>query len=108
LRATSEVVRELLRGAKSELLVVGYWIAARDDGEGIIEEVIASLADAVTRGAIVSVVVDGAVRSGGRKNRYILVSAWPVGVALPKLLTWRLPPSDQHLKLHAKVLVADR
>jgi phosphatidylserine/phosphatidylglycerophosphate/cardiolipin synthase-like enzyme len=27
---------------------------------------------------------------------------------LPNILTWRLPPGDQHLKLHAKVLVADR
>jgi len=108
LRATREVVRELLRGAQVELLVVGYWISARDDGEGIIEEVIASLADAVTRGVLVSVVVDERVRPDGRDNRRILVSAWPIGVALPKILTWRLPPGDQHLKLHAKVLVADR
>ena len=108
LRATREVVRELLRGAQAELLVVGYWIAARDDGEGIIEEVIASLAEAVTRGVVVSVVVDERVRPDGRDNRRILVSAWPIGVALPKILTWRLPPGDQHLKLHAKVLVADR
>lgn len=108
LRATREVVREILRGAQAELLVVGYWIAARDDGDGIIEEVIASLADAVTRGVVVSVVVDERVRPDGRDNRRILVSAWPVGVTLPKILTWRLPPGDQHLKLHAKVLVADR
>lgn len=108
LRATREVVRELLRGAQAELLVVGYWIAARDDGEGIIEEVIASLAEAVTRGVVVSVVVDERVRPDGRDNRRILVSAWPISVALPKILTWRLPPGDQHLKLHAKVLVADR
>lgn len=108
LRATREVVREILRGAHTELLVVGYWIAARDDGEGIIEEVIASLADAVTRGVTVSVVVDERVRPDGRDNRRILVSAWLLGVTLPKILTWRLPPGDQHLKLHAKVLVADR
>lgn len=108
LRTTREVVRELLRGAQAELLVVGYWIAAQDDGEGIIEEVIASLADAVTRGVVVSVVVDERIRRDGRDNRQILVSAWPIGVTLPKILTWRLPPGDRHLKLHAKVLVADR
>jgi cardiolipin synthase A/B len=108
LRATREVVREILRGAKAELLVVGYWIAARDDGEGIIEEIIASLGNAMTRGVTVSVVVDERVRPDGRDNRRILMSVWPPGVALPKLLTWRLPPGDQHLKLHAKVLVADR
>lgn len=108
LRATREVVRELLRGAQAELLVVGYWIAARDDGEGVIEEVIAALAEAVRSGLTVSVVIDERVRSDGRNNRQILVSAWPVDVALPKILTWRLPPSDQHVKLHAKVLLADR
>jgi cardiolipin synthase A/B len=108
LRATREVVRELLRGAQAELLVVGYWIAARDDGEGIIEEVIGTLADAVSRGLVVSIVVDERIRPDGRDNRSILVSAWPGGVALPTILTWRLPPDDQHLKLHAKVLVADR
>jgi phosphatidylserine/phosphatidylglycerophosphate/cardiolipin synthase-like enzyme len=108
LRATREVVRELLRGAQAELLVVGYWIAARDDGEGIIEEVIASLADATKRGVAVSFLIDERVRADGRDNREILISAWPVGVRFPKILTWRLPASDQHLKLHAKVLVADR
>lgn len=108
LRATREVVREILRGAQAELLVVGYWIAARTDGESIIEEVIVSLAEAVTRGLTVSVVVDERIRPDGRDNRRILISAWPVGVALPKILTWRLPPGDLHLKLHAKVLVADR
>jgi len=108
LRATREVVREILRAAQSELHVVGYWIAARDDGEGIIEEVIALLADAVRRRVSVSVVVDERVRPDGRDNRRVLVSVWPSGVPLPKILTWRLPPGDQHLKLHAKVLVADR
>jgi len=108
LRATREVVRELLRGAQAELLVVGYWIAARDDSEGIIEEVIASLADAVTKGLTVSFVIDERIRSDGRDNRRVLLSVWPDGVALPKILTWRLPPGDEHLKLHAKLLVADR
>ena len=105
LRATRAVVRELLAGAHTGLLVVGYWMAARDDGKGIIEEVIASLADAVTRGVTVSVVVDERVRPEGRDNRRVLVSAWPLGVTLPRTLTWRLPPGDQHLKLHS---VSDR
>lgn len=108
LRATREVVREILREAQGEILLVGYWIAARDDGEGIIEEVIASLSDAVRRGVKVSVIVDERVRPDGRDNRRIFVSIWPLDVTLPKILTWRLPAGDQHLKLHAKVLVADR
>lgn len=101
-------MRELLRGARAELQVVGYWITARDDGEGIIEELIASLSDAVTRGVTVSVVMDERVRPDGRDNGGILRSAWPIGVVLPRLLTWRLSAVDQHLKLHAKVLVVDR
>lgn len=108
LRATREVVREILRDARSELLLVGYWIAARDDGDGIIEEVIASLADAVTRGVTVRIIVDERVRADGRDNKRVLVSAWPDDVPLPTVLTWRLPADDQYLKLHAKVLVADR
>ena len=108
LRATREVVREILRGARAELLVVGYWIAAREDGEGIIEEAIALLAEAVGRRVRVTVVVDERIRADGRDNRSVLVSAWPIGVPLPKIFTWRLPPGDQHLKLHAKVIVADR
>jgi phosphatidylserine/phosphatidylglycerophosphate/cardiolipin synthase-like enzyme len=107
LRATREVVRELLRGAQHELLVVGYWIAARDDGEGIIEEVIESLADAVRRKVAVTVVLDERERHDGRDNHQILADVWPPGVALPRILTWRLPPNDRHLKLHAKLLVAD-
>jgi cardiolipin synthase len=108
LRATREVVREILRAARQEILVVGYWIAARDDGEGIIEELIAAVADAIARGVKARVIVDERARPDGRDNRSILISAWPVGVPLPKILTWRLPAGDQHLKLHAKVLVADR
>lgn len=107
LRATREVVREILHSAQKELLVVGYWIAARDDGEGIIEEIITSLADAVTRHVDVNVIVDERMRSDGRDNRHVLASAWPSGISFPKILTWHLPPSDQYLKLHAKVLVAD-
>jgi phosphatidylserine/phosphatidylglycerophosphate/cardiolipin synthase-like enzyme len=108
LRATREVVREILRQARRELLIVGYWIAASDDEDGIIEEYVGSLADAAARGVSVTVIIDERVRPDGRDNRQILVSAWPSGRALPALFTWRLPPDDRHLKLHAKVLVADR
>ena len=107
LRSTREVVRELLRDARQDILVIGYWIAARDEGEGIIEEVITSLGIAVRRGVEVTVIVDERQRDGGSDNRQALVDAWPSRVALPRILTWRLPPDDQYLKLHAKVLVAD-
>ena len=107
LRSTREVVRELLRTAQHDILVIGYWIAARDESDGIIEEVIASLGLAVDRGIHVTVIVDERKRTDGRDNQQTLVDAWPSGVQLPRILTWRLPPDDQHLKLHAKVLVVD-
>jgi cardiolipin synthase len=108
LRTTREVVREILRNAKTEILIVGYWIAARDNGEGIIEEVIASLAEAVSKGVRVTMIVDERLRPDGRDNRGVLLSLWPTSVPLPNLLTWRLPPDDRHLKLHAKTMIADR
>lgn len=107
LRSTREVVRELLRGARRDLLVIGYWIAARDDGEGIIEEIIAALGDAVYRGVSVKVIFDERERIDGRNNRQVLMEAWPARVRPPQVFTWRLPADDRHLKLHAKVLVAD-
>ncbi len=107
LRSTREVVREILRGAQTDLLIIGYWIAARDEGDGIIEEVISSLAAAVQRGVTLTVIVDERQRADGRDNRKALVEAWPSEVPLPRILTWHLPPDDRHLKLHAKVLVAD-
>lgn len=107
LRSTREVVRELLRAAQHDILVIGYWIAACDEGEGIIEEIIASLGLAVHRGVRTTVIVDERQRPGGRDNRQALLDAWSPGVPLPQILTWRLPPDDRHLKLHAKVLVAD-
>lgn len=108
LRSTREVVRDIIRGATSELLVVGYWLAARDDGEGIIADVIEMLATAVRRKVSVTVVFDERVRADGRDNLQILVSIWPANSSLPEILTWKLPSTDRHVKLHAKVLVADR
>jgi len=107
LRSTREVVRELMRAAQHDIFVIGYWIAARDDREGIIEEVITSLGLAVDRGVRTTVIVDERQRPDGRNNRQALVDAWSPGVPLPRILTWRLPSDDRHLKLHAKVLVAD-
>lgn len=108
LRSTREVVRELVAGATRELLVVGYWLAANDEDEGIIVEVIDSLASASVRGVAVTLLLDERVRSDGRNNRDVLVDCWPATVGLPRLLTWRLPKHDAHLKLHAKVLISDR
>lgn len=106
-RATREVVREIAMGAQRELVVVGYWLAARGDSEGIIDDLIATLSRAIERGVDVALALDSRDREDGASNKTVLKAVWPSGVPLPRLLTWRVPSSDPHLKLHAKVLVAD-
>jgi len=108
LRDTREVMREILRQTKEELLVVGYWITVQDNKERLIEDFISSLSDAVKRKVKVKLIFDERVRPNGYDNRSILLSVWPVGIPLPKILTWHLPKDDKYIKLHAKVLVSDR
>jgi phosphatidylserine/phosphatidylglycerophosphate/cardiolipin synthase-like enzyme len=106
-RATQEVLREMIRQARRDLIFVGYWIAASHDGGGITQEIIDLLGDAAARGVRVQLVVDERSRSSGPDNRATLRRCWPGSVPMPTLLTWKLPPDDHHLKLHAKVLVVD-
>lgn len=108
LRTTRQVVQDIISAAQSELLVVGYWLAGKKDYEGIINNIIELMANAVTQGVKVTMVLDEGEKGYGKNNRDTLNALWPKGVALPKLLTWRIPADDKHLKLHAKVLVADR
>ena len=98
-RATREVMREIRSGADRVLLVVGYWLAARDDGEGIIEELVSLLAEAVQREVAMTVVLDERRRPDGRDNCAVLIDVWPPSMPVPLLLTWRLPSDDAHLKL---------
>lgn len=107
LRATRQVVQDIIDGAQSELLVVGYWIAAPEDEEGIVQDIIELIAAAVRRGVAVTMVLDHGKKPYGKDNREILLSLWPEGVPLPRLLTWRTAEDEKHRKLHAKVLVAD-
>lgn len=108
LRMTREVVREIIRNATQHLLVVGYWICGRVGSADIVEEIILSLYNAALRGVSLTFVFDEHIRSGGIDNFHVLTSLWPNSAALPNILTWRLPVDDRYLKLHAKLLVADR
>lgn len=108
LRATRQVVQDIISAAQSELLVVGYWLAGREDYEGIINDIIELLAQAVARGVNVTLVLDEGEKGYGKNNRETLLALWPKEIALPTLLTWKIPEDDKHLKLHAKVVVADR
>ena len=107
LRATRQVVLDLVQGADVEVLVVGYWIAPGLDPAGIVPQIIDAVATAARRGARVKVVLDQAARLGGASNRDLFLALWPSDVPAPSLLTWRTPGDNEHLKLHAKVIVAD-
>lgn len=108
LRATRQVVQDIISTAQYELLVVGYWLAGKEDYEGIINDIVELIAHASQRGVKVTVVLDEGEKGYGKNNRDTLIALWPKDTAQPKLLTWKIPPDDKHLKLHAKVLVADR
>jgi phosphatidylserine/phosphatidylglycerophosphate/cardiolipin synthase-like enzyme len=108
LRATRQVVQDIISAAESELLVVGYWLAGKEDYEGIVNDIVELMASAVERGVKVAMVLDEGEKGYGKNNRDTLIALWPKDIPHPKLLTWKIPPDDKHLKLHAKVLVADR
>jgi len=108
LRATRQVVQDIISGAQQELLVVGYWIAGHGDQECNNRDVIGLIANAAARGVSVTMVLDSGEKTYGKNNRDVLAELWPSDQALPELLTWELPDTEKHLKLHAKVLVADR
>jgi cardiolipin synthase len=108
LRATRQVVQDIISAAQSELLVVGYWLAGKEDYEGIINDIVELMANAVERGVKVTMVLDEGEKGYGKNNRDTLIALWPKDIPQPQLLTWKIPPDDKHLKLHAKVLVADR
>lgn len=108
LRGTRQIVQDIVRSARHELLVVGYWIAGTDESESVINSIIEQISDAVDRGVTVSVVLDRGNKPYGKNNRDTLIELWPSGSALPTILTWHVPTANAHSKLHAKVLVADR
>ena len=108
LRATRQVVLDLVHGADDEVLVVGYWIASGSDPSGVVPQIITAVASAARRRARVKVVLDQGARPGGGTNRDLFLALWPDDLSPPPLFTWCAPSNDAHLKLHAKVIVADR
>ncbi len=108
LRLSREVLLQLLRDVRVEVLAVGYWILDTGEEGGFIEVLVHVLAERIKAGAAVTIVIDERVRSDGLGNRRVLSCLWPVRDPPARVLTWRPPSGDRHLKLHAKVLVADR
>jgi phosphatidylserine/phosphatidylglycerophosphate/cardiolipin synthase-like enzyme len=106
-RLARQVVKDMIADAHRELLIVAYWIAGPADGEGIVVDVIERIADAVRRGVRTTMILDCQERPYGGDNRQALLSLWPEKLELPGLYTWLDVRDEEHLKLHAKVLVVD-
>ena len=107
LRATRQVVQDIISSAQTDLLVVGYWIAAPGDKEGMINDVIQMIAGAAANGVRVRMVLDSGERPYGPNNYETLRALWPSEIEFPEVLTWRMEGNRSTLKLHAKVIVAD-
>lgn len=93
--ATRDVVRALLRGARSELLVAGFAMTDREFRELLIRRGLDG----------VSVTVVGDRESG---DATALARVWPTHAAPLVALHDVTPARDEHRRMHGKVLVADR
>jgi phosphatidylserine/phosphatidylglycerophosphate/cardiolipin synthase-like enzyme len=96
-RATYSVALELLRGARTEVIVVGYSLTS--GATTILEE----FARAGARGVHLSLV--------GQRLSYMLkplLAAWPLAQRLPDLYTFEPSKEDPRAALHAKLIIVDR
>lgn len=106
-RSSREALREVILGTRHELWLTAYWIAGPSDGEGIVADIVEHLADIRRQGANVSLVLDPRPHPSGETNFDVLRQLWPAGAPHPALYTWQDVLGEPHLKLHAKVIVAD-
>lgn len=114
-RRTEAVVNEILSGANSDLLIVGYWLVTSTTQ---IQELINVLIGKSRAGVRVRFVFDPGEKSSGLDNFSALNERWPSNLdgakrevySWSKDLTKATSKSGQHYdrKLHAKVIVADR
>jgi phosphatidylserine/phosphatidylglycerophosphate/cardiolipin synthase-like enzyme len=102
-RATSEVMKEMIGGARQSIILLGYAITTTSDLPSSASTVLGLLAEARRHLTDVTVVLNNTA-----ENRKALVDAWPAGVALPRILTWVGDPAKPYASLHAKVLIADQ
>lgn len=93
--ATRDVVRELIRGARRELLIVGFSITDHDFRELLYRRGV--------DGVRVTVVGD---RTSGDVSE--LVRSWPVKAEPLVALRDAMPSRDEYRRMHGKVIVADR
>lgn len=103
LRTTGGVARDIISGAGSELLIVGYSVTADAERTGLAARTIDAISAAARRGVLVTAVL----HRNPTRNREALLSGWPADRRRPALFTWPEQP-DAMAALHAKLLVADR
>ena len=101
-RPTGSVAREIIDGARSSVLIVGYSVTVDHNLTGLAARTVAAMADAARRGVVVT-----AVLHRQPKNRAALLRGWPGGREPPRVFTWPERAEDAMASLHAKVLVAD-
>ncbi len=114
-RRTEAVVNEILAGANTELLIVGYWLVT---STAHIKALIELLIQKARAGIEVRFVFDPGEKSGGPDNFSALGELWPAGQegAPRQVYSWsehmmKATSKSGHeydRKLHAKVIVADR
>jgi cardiolipin synthase len=115
LRRTEAVVREIIDNAKSELLIVGYWLVTNTEQ---IKSLIELLVQKARAGVHIRFVFDPGEKTGGPDNFSALASLWPVNLSeAPRdVYSWSehmaktTSKSGQKYdrKLHAKVMISDR
>ena len=114
-RRTEAVVNEIIAEAKSEILIVGYWLVTSTVH---MQELIESLIAKARAGVKIRFVFDPSEKSQGLDNFSALNSKWPADMkaAQREVFSWckamEKVSSNKGLmfdrKLHAKVIVADR
>lgn len=94
-RTTGGVVREMIRSASREIVLLGYEFT--DSG------VVQNLADAVSRGVDILVICD---RTRGVKDR--ILEMWPSDVARPRIFIDReRSDAARYASMHAKCILVD-
>lgn len=114
-RRTEAVVKEILAGAQSEALVVGYWLVTNT---AQIDALIGLLIQKARAGTKIRFVLDPSEKSSGPDNFAALNKLWPPSLtgSSREVYSWsdhmsKATSSSGHQysrKLHAKVIVADR
>lgn len=93
-RRSASVLRELIRGATLEIVVLGYDVSDVD--------IINELAERASMGVAVDLLVDAAQTPIDR-----LVDAWPVGAGEARVWSTGLDERGRPYRLHAKAIIVD-